>query len=508
MYLLPLLAGLALIPGFPPLEQGWVAWFALIPLIRFCLLAGPGQAFLGGFLFGLPLQLYLNLYLGGVLSAYLSPIPATAAMILLVASQSLFYGLFALAVSFTRHPRYPLLLAAVIPALWVLMEYLRSLGFTGYNIGYLGYTQWHYQISLNLTAAFGYWGLSFVMVFFQSALLLSLGRTLRGKNLLAAAAIFLTLFCGGTCLQDLSPVKTEENPLRIALIQGCSDPAEILADGKEAILKRYLGLTRAALAKDPRVELVLWPETVVSLTVHGDRPIRHRKIALLAEELEVAVLYGAQIYSDGDLYNAIVLFDPERGDSQVYHKQRLVPFVEYFPLEAWLNRLLDLDFPLGNYRAGDQFTLFDYRGIPLAGVICFESYFGDYTRHFAVKGGRHLFVATNDVWFEESIGLEQHAQVAALRAAEMGIGVTQIANSGISISFDCRGRELLRTGKAVRGYYTMSLDLAERPTLYRASGEFFLLLCLLLAVTPAILAARKAKNPLPPPAVSRHRKSH
>ena len=52
----------------------------------------------------------------------------------------------------------------------------------------------------------------------------------------------------------------------------------------------------------------------------------------------------------------------------------------------------------------------------------------------------------------------------------MGIGVTQVANSGISISFDFRGRELLRTGKDELGFYILPLDLARRATFYRRAG--------------------------------------
>lgn len=509
VYLLPLSSGLTLILAFPPFEQGWLAWFALMPLLWFCLQAGPLQALCGGFLFGLPLQLYLNLYLSTVLFTHLSPLLAGTTLLLLIALLSLFYGLFALAVSCIRGLKSSLLLAAVIPSLWVLTEYLRSLGFIGYPVGYLGYTQWHYSPSLNLLSAFGYWGLSFIIVFFQTALLLGLSRRLGGGKLLAAAAIFLMLFCGGAILPELAAVEREAVPLQSALIQGCSSTGEILGSDKEIILQRYLHLTRAALAEEPGVELVLWPETVVALQMKEGVLQQRREMVRLAAELGVELLYGAQIYSGETVHNAIVLYSPEQGSTQIYHKQRLVPFVEYFPLEAWLNRWLDLDFNLGRYQAGEEHTLFSHRKGPFAGVICFESYFGDYTRHFARRGGRHLFIATNDVWFGESIGLEQHAQVAALRAAEMGIGVTQVANSGISISFDYRGRELMRTDKEERGFYLLPLDLARRPTLYRASGDFFLPLSLLLvlASVAAIAAGRRVRSPSQLPAASRHRKS-
>ena len=506
-YLAPLLSGTILILAFPPFEQGWLAWFALLPLIWFSLQARPGRAFCGGLLFSLPLHLYLNLYLGGVLFAYLSKGLAVLAMVLLLAIISLFYALFALAVSYARRLKSTLLLATVIPALWALMEHLRSLGFIGYTVGYLGYTQWRYPASLNLASAFGCTGLSFVIVFFQSALLLGLSRTLRGKNLIATVAIFLALFFGGALLPGLAPVTKAEAPLRTALIQGCSDPDETLHRGKEAALKRYLSLTRKALEKEPRTGLVLWPETVVTLWSRGENLPQRREMVSLAEELGIDILYGAQLYTQEGLYNTMLLLSPGRRKPQIYRKQRLVPFVETFPLEEFLNRWLDLDIIIGSYHAGDEYTLFDHRGIPLAGAICFESYFGDYTRHFAHRGGRHLFIATNDAWFGETIGLEQHAQVAALRAAEGGIGVTQIANSGISISFDHRGRELLRTGKAERGFYILPLDLARRPTLYRRCGDFFALLSLLL-VAVAVPAALKTKEGLsPPPTVSPHRRN-
>ncbi len=509
LYLLPLFSGLVLIAAYPPCEQGWLAWFALIPLIWFCLQASPGQAVCGGLIFGLPLHLYLNLYLSGVLFEHLPRGLAVIAMVLLLLYLSFYNALFALGVSFSGRLKNPLLQAPAIAALWVLLEYIRSCGFLGYTAGFLGFSQWRYPATLNIASAFGYWGLPLIMVLFQSILLLTLTRALRGKVLVSASLILLFLYGGGTFLPGLAPVEREGMPLRTVLIQGCSNAEEILtSSGKKIILQRYLELTRRAVEQEPGVELVLWPETVVTLRMKNERPPHPREMATLAEELGVSILYGAQLYSDDVLYNSMILLSPSREDMQIYHKRRLVPFVEYFPLESLLNKMLKLDdLTLGVYTAGEEPNLIYYRGIPLAGAVCFESYFGDYTRLFAQRGGRHLFIATNDVWFGESIGLEQHAQVAALRAAEMGIGVTQIANSGISISFDYRGRELLRTAKMEQGYYYLTLDLARRPTLYRWAGDFVPFLCLLFLAVCAVTAFARARFLSRSPAVFRRRKN-
>lgn len=471
-YLLPLLSAAILIPAFPPLEQGYLAWFALIPLLWFCLQAPPRQALAGGFLFALPLHLYLNLYLRGALFAHLAPAAAVAVLALLVAVTGLFYTAFAAAVSYARRRSRGLILALIIPSLWLLMEYARGFGFLGYNVGYLGYTQWRYPLVLNLAAVYGYWGLPFVMTAFQGIVLLGTARILRGKTLAAALSILAVLVFAGAALPELFPVEKAEKPLRAALIQGNSAPEEILSPGgKKVILERYLELTRRAAEKGES-ELAVWPETVVDLTFRSG--VTHRpEMQSLAGETGLAVLYGARIRDGADLYNSILLLSPGDEAGPVYHKRRLVPFVEYFPLEEPLNRFLNLEIVLGSYTPGRDIVIFDLSGMPLAGVICFESYFGDYTRLFAARGCRHLFVLTNDAWFGKTIGLEQHAQVSAIRAAEMGCGVTQVANSGITVSFDYRGRELLRSGKSEREILALSLDLARRKTIYATSGDFF-----------------------------------
>ncbi len=468
----PLLSAALLIAAFPPFEQGYAAWFALLPLLWTCLRESPRRAFGAGFIFGIPLHLYLNFYLGKVLFPYLSTPVALAAMSGLVIYISLFNGLFSLAASYTARQGKVLFTVFAIPALWLMMECLRSLSFLAYNVGYLGYTQWNYPFLLNTAAVYGYWGLPFLMIFFQTVVMLCYQKVLRGLKLYAVASVFIILLAAGLALPVLSEVEKKEEPLLVSLIQGNSKPEQIVDSRREEILKTYLGLTRQAMEDEPAIELVAWPETVVALDF-GKEKTHHPELVKLAEEQGISLLYGARIRENGHLYNAITLYTAGQEEIEVYRKHRLVPFVEYFPLEQLLNRLLQLDLLLGRYTIGEEITVFQYDDISLAGVICFESYFGDHTRLFAAGGAKHLFVLTNDAWFGKSIGLEQHAQVAAIRAAEAGIGVTQVANSGITISFDYRGRELFRSGKQDAAIFTLPLDMARRNTIYTRYGDYF-----------------------------------
>ncbi len=472
-YLLaPLLSGIIIIASFPPFDQGYIAWFALIPLLWTCLQVSPLRAFWAGFVFGLPFNLYVNFYLANVLYPYLSDLLATVAMIGLIVYISLFYGLFALAACLVKRPASAWFTTLAFPSLWLMMEYFRSVSFLAYNVGYLGYTQWNYPFLLNIASVYGYWGLPFLIVFFQTIILLLYRKELQIKSLYAMTAVFVIILSLGLVLPVLQPVEKEEGPLWVALIQGNIHPEEVINRNRNDITDHYLNLTRQAIEREPAVELVVWPETVVKLDFREEKD-HPKALVQLGKEYEIDLLYGARVQKNGHLYNSITLFSEGQEDIPVYNKHRLVPFVEFFPKEQLLNRILQLDLLLGSYTAGEDITIFEIDEILVSGVVCFESYFGDHMRLFTAAGSRHQFIVTNDAWFGESIGLEQHAQAAAIRAAETGTGVTQVANSGITISFDYQGRELIRSGKNEPDIFTLPLDLAYRETIYARFGNYF-----------------------------------
>jgi len=491
-YILALLSGLLLITAFPPFELGFMAWFSLLPLLIACMKSSPKKAFWVGFVFGLPLHLYTNFYLTHVLFPYLPTYLAVIALIALVFYISIFYGLFTAFASFAYQTGTAWFYSLSIPAAWLLIEYLRSLSFLAYNVGYIGYTQWDYPLILSLASVYGYWGLSFIIVFFQLLLLGFIQQKFSKKQTYFLAGSFIILLTSGLIIPRFMPISEGAGKLDAALIQGNIHAEQVIEDNREDRVKVYLDLTAEAMEKEPQADLVVWPETIarVNLAAGKEHP---QSIAELGEKYQIDLLYGARVRENDTLYNSIVHLKPGQDDLTLYHKHRLVPFVEYFPMEELLNRLLNLDLLLGSYSPGEDVTIFNIQGIPVGGVICFESYFGDHTRLFAAQGGRHIFVLTNDAWFGESIGLEQHAQAAAIRAAETGVGVTQVANSGITISFDYQGRELFRSGKNVAAVYKLPLDFTTRETIYVRYGDYFpaFWILFLLVATPGILLFRK-----------------
>jgi len=499
-----ILSSLLLIFSFPPFNQGYLAWIGLVPFFIYLLKHTKTWkgAFLAGFLVGMVYFIYLHAYMALSVNFFFHRAVGYLVVIGAAAYSAFFSGLFAVLFRyFSARPRKQLLPLFGASA-WVLLEYLRSLGLLGHTGGYLGYSQIPYPFLLQAAAVYGYWGLPFMMVLFQAALTFLLLRALRSSHLLQAPTktawaavkdsfsgiypyflLFFLMLLLGIGLPRYFEVEKEQENLDIMLVQGNIPQEDILnPDRAPENFQRYLDQSEHAYREHGPVDLVVWPETVFSSSVARRYPDAERALSRLAFTLESPIFLGA-MYRDaatGESYNSILLQKPGRDswEAQRYDKVRLVPLAEYFPFPEILNRFWDIRINLGLYSRGESIQVFTSSDFSFGGVICFESYFPQPALEIVRDGAEHLFVLTNDAWFLESIGLDQHAAVAAVRSVETGVGVTQVANTGYTLSFDYNGREVYRLPAWEAKTGIMTTDLARRTTLYRLWGDYFLWICL------------------------------
>jgi apolipoprotein N-acyltransferase len=80
----------------------------------------------------------------------------------------------------------------------------------------------------------------------------------------------------------------------------------------------------------------------------------------------------------------------------------------------------------------------------------------------ANRGAQVLVYQTSDSTFQGSWAPEQHASLAALRAAETGRPAVQAALTGDSAAFDARGRLLAWASTGDRGVLRVTLALPPR----------------------------------------------
>ena len=142
---------------------------------------------------------------------------------------------------------------------------------------------------------------------------------------------------------------------------------------------------------------------------------------------------------------AVLAIDRAHGIFASYDKIHLVPFGEYLPFAALLERLglRSLVSAPGGFTPGGPRRYMAIPGLPpVSALVCYEAIFsGAVTRHdeFTERPGLLLNVS-EDGWYGNTIGPYQHFSQARLRAIEEGLPLVRAANTGVSAIIDPYGR--------------------------------------------------------------------
>ena len=427
----------------------------------------------------------------------------------------------------TLFPKYAIFAQWVV---WCAYEYVKTLGFPGFNYGVTAYAQWRWTLIIQIASVIGVFGLSSVISFSSAwfaAVITDKADSWRGKikNHRVSGIIWLVIFAGVIVYGFVSPVDYSScETKKVALIQTNSDPWA----GGESVFKEDLdtliSLSDAALAADDSVELVVWPETafVPRITYHykhRQNPYMYELVAELLDYLDsksVPFVVGNDDcvkgynkegqYTDLD-YNAVLLFRPGENvippEPDRYWKNHLVPFTEHFPFKKQLPFIYKLleENDTHFWESSDEKTVFDIDGFKFCTPICFEDTFGDIARDFVRNGAQAIVNMSNDAWARTASCQYQHLAMGVFRTVENRIPAVRATSSGQTVLIDPNGKILKMAEPFEPTYLICDLPVMEKTsqTIYTKYGDyagkiFVYATCLLLACGIIIKVVGKRRN--------------
>lgn len=235
-------------------------------------------------------------------------------------------------------------------------------------------------------------------------------------------------------------------------------------------------------------DLVLFPEAVISVPGSIAGSAAGRRVAELARTLDAPVVVGIAESQDSGFRNAAVLYGPDGALLDRYEKEHRVPFGEYVPGRALLERVTDLTALVPRDAiVGEGEALLDSPVGPLGVVISYEVLFADRVGEAVLAGGQIVLVPTNAASYvtEEVPSIEVAA--ARLRAREFGRAVVQSAPTGYSAVVHPDGRVVAQTDLGGPGLLRETVPLRTGLTPYARLGDLpFLALAGLALLAPAL----------------------
>lgn len=384
---------------------------------------------------------------------------APFALVLLAGGLALFWGLAGWIAARIGGSVRPLVFALALTA----AEVMRSVIFTGLPWGLIG------GIWINGSAAawlswVGPHGLGLLTLLAPAGFFLSLQRSVA-----LGAAVFVTVplvLIASGLLQTPAPLAGDDAPI-VRLVQP-NAPQHLKwdPDWTGVFYRRQLEMTAEAGTPD----LTVWPETAVALRLAGDT----RALADISQAADGrAVVLGLNRFEGRRIFNTAIAVGAGGEITAQYEKAHLVPFGEYVPFGDMLANfgIYGLATRDGfGYTAGPGPALMDLGALGMAlPLICYEAIFPRFGRDLS-REARFMLHLTNDAWFGNFAGPQQHLDLARMRARERGLPVVRVANTGVSAMIDARGGIVGRIALNQTGFLDVALPPRLAPTLYANWG--------------------------------------
>lgn len=479
------LAGAISVFSFAPFYLYPVMWVSMaVLLIGVCRADSARQAGWRTFAYSMGFHLanvywvYISLHTyGGMLP------PLAIFLVLLLGLYLAFFPTLAIYLG-CRLTRSTTLRLFLLPALWTLAEWIRGWLFTGFPWSYVGYSQIPNAPLAGFTAILGIHGISFLLV--SSVALVVWGCYFSRRHLIPSLAVLCCLWGAGFGLRFVDWTEPYGKPLSVSVLQG-NIPQSL--KWQPRILPQTLD-TYFRLIRQSTGELIILPETAIPIFLQN-LPNSYLELFLLANNGRTLIV-GAPMLDEGNnrYYNsAVLLSDPTM---PFYSKNHLVPFGEYVPARHLLGWIFDsLNIPLTDFsRGGKKQPPFIVNGQRIAMNICYEDTFGQEIIR-ALPQATILANISNLAWFDGSVALAQHGQIAQARALETGRPMLRATNTGLTAIIDHRGQFIQQAPIGQEAVITATVQGRSGMTPYARTGNRSILAIVWTTLLFGLIFARR-----------------
>ena len=359
---------------------------------------------------------------------------AVLAVVALAAALGLYYAL-ACALWWRLAQKNPRQAALAFAALWTVAELARGTWLTGFGWGAGGYA--HVQGPLAFYIPWlGVYGVGALAAWAGMALA-------QGKNgaRWQWAALAVLVLVSVAMPQGPERFSRSHGALTVTVLQGNIAQNEKF-EARTGIVQSLEWYRQTLL--NAKTQLVVAPETAIPVLPQQLPAQYWNDLRAHFQRNGQAALVGIPLGDNRLGYtNSVVGFLSESQKVLRYDKHHLVPFGEFIPpLFRWFTDLMHI--PLGDFNRGAVAQApFAFANQRLAPHICYEDLFGEELaqRFTEPTASPTVFVNLSNIgWFGNTVAIDQHLNIARMRAMEFERPFVRATNTGATVVIDHHGQ--------------------------------------------------------------------
>ena len=471
-----------------------VAWFSLIPLFYYISGKSIKEIFFVSFVTGL----LGNFFCYGWIGDFGAIVTGGNIVILLflIPTLTAFFVIKIIVAEYLSQ-RYLKFKFVIYPSVWIIIDYVQSIGFLAFPWTYIGYSQYTFTPFIQVASVTGILGINFIIIMFNKTLaefFLSIKDNVSMKNILKSRylvqtvsvvmlVVIITVYGSIRLLVNNSG---EGKTLKVGFVQSCISPWENWSQNKYKYLFELINYTRKAILQKP--DLIIWSESATLEPIsfrfmRGEKSNFSEMLLNFVKENNIWLLTGEiGVTDDHKPQNNAVLINSTDGVISTYPKINLVPFGEWFPYERWfppVKRLVE-KFGGSSFVPGKRPVIFNIDELSFGTLICYEGIFFKLCRKYRSLGVDFLVNITNDGWTNNYNGHYQHYSASIFRAIENGIWLLRCGNTGVTAVINPKGKVINSLPILKKNYMIGEIDTSQNvKTIYSIFGDIILYIAML-----------------------------
>ena len=414
------------------------------------------------------------------------------ALILIPLFLSLFFGLAILLVgTFVEKDISFILFFSLV---FSIFEFLRGNLFTGFPWNLISYTwSWSTEI-VQILSLIGAYSLSLISITFFCIPFLFFKKEFVLKN------VFFVLFCLIIFIGNYSYGKFKLNnsnykfdkEINVKIISPNFSLKDYNNQSEEFQIKRLIKISDP---KKDKKTLFIWPEGIFYQSYLEDIK-KYRNLFKDKFSENHLIILGINNFTsinnidDQKYFNSLAVLNYKLEILSLYNKINLVPFGEFLPFEKTLSKfgLKKITPGYSSFSSGDERMMINlgsqFNEKLILPLICYEIIYPA-----KIKKANQLpdlvVNISEDAWFGQSIGPQQHFTKAIYRSIEEGVFIARSANKGISAFINPNGKVLKSLNAGESGNIELNFPYFNQPTLFSNHGNkiFFLIILLYIYLT-------------------------
>ncbi len=511
--------GILVFLGYAGFDRFYLEWVCLVPVLWAIRDQRPGRAFLIGWLAGIVTNIggfYWAIQMFQQFAGMARPLAALG-LLLLAAANGFLFAAWAWATRLiTRDNGWSVVW--ISPVVWTALEKFWPEIFPNY----LGASQYKLPLVTQIADLTGILGVSFIVVYLNSALFASLEQWSRNRRcairqlLVLASVMAAVLIYGQVRISAVDRQAGAAEHLTIGLIQTNRGAGDKRHD-PDSLLREHQDMSRT-LAASQSLDLIVWPESVLSVRLasrKGNLP------SGMLGDRHTSTMFGAVLLPGEDSaalpYGSALLVDGADRILGTYDKMVLVPLGEYIPFGKTFPALYSLLPVPGRFQPGESLEPLPFGKYLFSVNICYEDIFPGHVRSL-MRGSPArripdvMFNLTNDSWYGKTTEPVEHLALASFRSIEHRRSLVRSTSTGISAFVDPVGRIVSQSGIWTRETLVGRVPMMQGRTVYALLGDWLGWICALIALVGigrALVVSARRNEPLKPlreAAVSRHNK--